>query len=267
MTKLEFLGITFSYLNGPVLQGIDLKVKDGERVGLLGPNGSGKTTLLKLGCGVLRPGSGEVRLDGGDLNQLNRRAIAQRVAVVPQHLEMPFAFTAEQMVNLGRTPFVGRLSGERAADREAVESALASTSTSALAGRLFNELSGGERQKVILAMALAQEPQLLILDEPTVHLDINHQAEILDLVKRLNEERGLTIIAAMHDLNLASIYFDRLLIIKHGRLMADGPPEQVITESNLRDIFGVSVQIQSHPTIGRPQISPTPGMFNNNNHG
>jgi len=259
MSKLQFLETTFSYLDGPVLQDIAFSIEEGERVGLLGPNGSGKTTLLKLACGLLRPCQGQVRLDEGDLRQMSRRAVARKVAVVPQHFEMPFAFTVEQMVALGRTPFIGRFSSEGPVDREAIERALTATNIASLASRLFNELSGGERQKVILAMALAQDPELLILDEPTVHLDINHQVEIFDLVKRLNEEKGLTIIAALHDLNQAAIYFDRLIILKEGRLVADGPPRSVLTREMVKDVFGITVQIHPHPTLGKPQVVPLPG--------
>src|SRR6266704_1659575 len=200
---LSVVGVTFGYDRQPLLYDVHIQVQARERVGLLGPNGSGKTTLLRLVSGILRPQQGKIFLEGRDLHEWGRRGIAQRIAVVPQELHMPFAFSVEQMVRLGRTPYVKLLGSKSRHDAIIIEDAMQAADITSLAGRIFNELSGGERQRVMVAMALAQEPTLLLLDEPTAHLDIKYQIEMLELVQRLNRERGVTVIAAMHDLNLA----------------------------------------------------------------
>ena len=254
MVSLQVQQVYFSYLDGLVLHNINLSIKAGEMVGLLGPNGSGKTTLIKLASGVLKPSQGEIKLDGSRLGQLSRKSIARSVAVVPQQFNIPFAFTTTEVVMLGRTPFFRAFAEESEIDKQFVSNALELVSISELKERRFDELSGGERQKVILAMALAQQPRLLLLDEPTVHLDITHQVEILELVRRLNVERGLTVIAAMHDLNLASLYFNRLILLKEGRVSADGTPAQVLTEDRIREVFSASVKVEPHPVTGVPHI-------------
>ena len=251
--------VSFSYSDTPVLHHIDLVVEKGEMVALLGPNGSGKTTLIKLLSGVLRPTAGEVHLDGSILSRLKRREVAQRVAVVPQQFSMPFAFTLREVVLLGRTPFHSLFSDEGERDHRVVQQAIERIGIAALKERFFNELSGGERQKAILAMTLAQEPKILLLDEPTAHLDINHQVEILDLVKRLNREQGVTVIGAMHDLNMAALYFDRLLLLKEGRIFADGTPEKVLTAETIKEVFSASVQVTQHPLTKSPHVIIAPG--------
>jgi len=258
MVSLQVRQVYFSYLDGLVLHNIDLSVKSGEMVGLLGPNGSGKTTLIKLASGVLKPNQGEIRLDNSSLYQLSRKSIARSVAVVPQRFNIPFAFTTNEVAMLGRTPFLKVFAEESEVDKQFVANALELVGISELKERRFDELSGGERQKVILAMALAQQPGLLLLDEPTVHLDITHQVEILELVRRLNIERGLTVIAAMHDLNLASLYFDRLILLKEGKVVADGAPDQVLTEGRIREVFSASVRVEPHPITGVPHIVVMP---------
>jgi len=250
--------VYFSYLDGLVLHDINLSVEAGDMVGLIGPNGSGKTTLIKLVSGILKPDQGEIRLGGSSLSQLNRKAIASSVAVVPQQFHIPFAFTTSEVVMLGRIPFIKAFAGEAAADRQAVATAIELVGISQLAQRRFDELSGGERQKVILAMALAQQPKLLLLDEPIVHLDICHQVETLELIRSLNVEQGLTVITAMHDLNLASLYFDRLILLKEGRVSAEGTPAQVLTEDRIREVFSASVTVEPHPATGVPHIIVMP---------
>jgi iron complex transport system ATP-binding protein len=259
MIGLQLQKVYFSYFDGMVLHGVDLSIQPGEMVALLGPNGSGKTTLLKLASGVLRPSQGQVRLDGSELSQLSRKAVARIVAVVPQQFHIPFAFTISEVVTLGRIPFIKALAGETAADKQAVSTAIELAGISQLDDRRFDELSGGERQKVIVAMALAQQPKLLLLDEPTLHLDISHQVETLELVKRLNVEQGLTVIAAMHDLNLASLYFDRLVLLNQGKVLAEGTPAQVLTEDRVRETFSTSVRVEAHPVTGVPHIVVIPG--------
>ncbi len=254
MSELVIKDVSFSYLDGFSLQHIDLTVEKGEMVALIGPNGSGKTTLLKLAAGVLTPGYGEVLLDGASLKKLSRKGIAQRIAVVPQYFHMPFAFTVGEVVMLGRTPFIRALSGETESDHSMARHAIELVGIEQFSSRTFNELSGGERQKAILAMALAQEPKLLLLDEPTAYLDINHQVEILGLVKGLNQKQGVTVVGAMHDLNLAALYFDRLVLLKEGTIVAEGSPSAVLTEKTIHDVFGASVHIDQHPSAKVPHI-------------
>jgi iron complex transport system ATP-binding protein len=239
---LEVKGVTFGYEREPLLYDVHVQVRKGEMVGLLGPNGSGKTTLLRLVSGVLRPQQGTIILGGRDLPDWGRRGVARNIAVVPQELHVSFAFTVEQMVNLGRTPFVNLLGSRSSLDANIVLDAMNAAEIGPLAGRIFNELSGGERQRVMVAMALAQQPKLLLLDEPTAHLDIKYQIDVLELVQRLNRERGVTVIAAMHDLNLAARYFPRLLLFQRG-VVADAGPAEVLEPHLLKRVYGIDVQV------------------------
>jgi iron complex transport system ATP-binding protein len=234
--------VSFGYGREPLLYNVHLQVHAGEMLGLLGPNGSGKTTLLRLVSGVLRPRQGKIFLEGRDLQQWGRRGAAQHIAVVPQELHMPFAFTVEHMVSLGRTPFVNFFGSQTRHDSLVVQEAMQAAGIDMLAGRVFNQLSGGERQRVLIAMALSQEPKLLLLDEPTSHLDIKYQVETLELVQQLNRARGVTVIAAMHDLNLAARYFPRLLLFQRG-IVADAGPAEVLEPELLSRVYGVSVQV------------------------
>jgi iron complex transport system ATP-binding protein len=239
---LSVRNVTFGYGRQPLLYALNMQVNAGEIVGLLGPNGSGKTTLLRLISGVLRPQSGQILLEGRDLQHLGRRGAAQRIAVVPQELHMPFAFTVEHMVSLGRTPFTSAFGTLSKQDHEIVQEAMEAADVASLAGRIFNELSGGERQRVMIAMAFAQQPRLLLLDEPTSHLDIKYQIETLELVQRLNRARDVTVIAAMHDLNLAARYFPRLLLFQRG-IVADAGPAEVLDPALLSRVYGIDVQV------------------------
>lgn len=235
--------VCFGYGQQPLLYDVAVTVKQGEMVGLLGPNGSGKTTLLRLLSGVLQPQQGRILLQGRDLRKWGRRQVARRIAVVPQALHMPFAYTVAQMVDMGRTPFVRSFWGERNKDdHRIVQQAMSAAGVEPLANRIFNELSGGEQQRVTVAMALAQQPVALLLDEPTAHLDIKYQIEILELARTLNEQHGVTIIAALHDLNLAARYFPRLLLFQRG-IVADGSPAEVLTTGLLSRVYGVDVQV------------------------
>src|SRR5438270_2116169 len=239
---LEVNGVSFGYERLPLFYDVHLQVRTGEMVGLLGPNGSGKTTLLRLVSGVLRPQHGTIVLEGRNLQDWGRRGVARNIAVVPQELHVPFAFTVEQMVNLGRTPYINLLGSRSSKDDNIVQDAMRAADIIPLARRIFNELSGGERQRVIVAMALAQQPKLLLLDEPTSHLDIKYQIDVLERVQRLNRETGVTVIAAMHDLNLAARYFPRLVLFQRG-VVADAGPAGVLEPHLLRRVYGVNVQV------------------------
>jgi iron complex transport system ATP-binding protein len=254
MISLDMRHLFFSYLNGFSLRDINFEVGKGEMVALLGPNGSGKSTLLRLAAGVLQPEEGEVLLGGTDLKRLSRKEVARSVAVVPQYFNLPFAFTVAEVVMLGRTPFIKALSGETEYDHGVARQAMEQTDIGQFSGRTFNELSGGERQKAVLAMALAQEPKLLLLDEPTAHLDIKHQVEILGLVRSLNQEQGVTVVSAMHDLNLAAFYFHHLVLLKEGVIFAEGSPSEVLTEELIGEVFSTSVYIGRHPGSDVPHV-------------
>lgn len=258
MSAIEINHVSFSYSNGLVLRNVDLCVRKGEMIGLIGPNGSGKTTLIRLISGILDARQGEVKIDGLRATTMKRKALAREVAVVPQQFSMPFGYRVEEVVMLGRTPYMKPFSDSSAKDRQVVLETMDMVGVGRLAGRYFSELSGGERQKVVLAMALAQEPKLLLLDEPTAHLDISHQVDILELLSRMNEKGRLTIIAAIHDLNLASTYFRRLVLLKEGGVAADGPPECVLTPATIGAAYSVPVYIQPHPVTGVPQVIVLP---------
>lgn len=247
--------ISFAYAGVPTLTDIDFALECGALRALLGPNGSGKTTLLKIMTGILPPARGVVTYQAVDLRNMSRREIARRVALVPQELNLQFGFTVRQMVMLGRTPHTSALGGPSKRDREIVERVMELTETVEMRDRVITELSGGEQQRVVIGMALAQEPQVLLLDEPTVHLDISHQIEILDLVRKLNRERGLTVLATMHDLNLAALYFDDLVLLERGRIVAQGAPAEVLSAERIRDVFHANVLVQAHPArANSPQV-------------
>lgn len=256
MLRVE--SVTAGYGGAPVLKGLDLRVDRGEFLAVVGPNGSGKSTLVRAATGALVPTEGRILLEGRDLRGLRPREVARVLAVVAQDTAVGFDFTVEEVVALGRTPHLAPLRGETPLDRAAVQEAMRQTGTAPLADRLITALSGGERQRVMVARALAQEPRLLILDEPTAHLDIAHQVEILDLVRRLNRTEGLTVMAILHDLNLAALYADRLVMLKDGRCWADGPPAEVLTEANILAVYGSRVKIVRHPATGQPQVMLLP---------
>ena len=253
---LEVDKLTVAYGERRVLEGVSLTIAPGEFVGLVGPNASGKSTLLKAATRVLRPVSGRVLLDGRDVwREMSLGEMARSVAVVPQDFPMDFPFTVRETVLMGRTPFVGRLRGEQPADLARVRQAMESTETLDLSDRLISELAGGERQRVVLAKALAQDPRLLLLDEPTSHLDLSHQVDILDLLLGLNREVGLTLVLVLHDLNLAAMYCDRLFLLGGGQLAAEGSPADVLTPANLQAVYGSRVLVGRHPIYGCPQVT------------
>ena len=256
--KLRFADVSFHYPNAdnqPVLSGITLDLPKGTLAALIGANGIGKSTLLNLACGSLRPTSGNVLLDGSVVASLPPTSRARRIALVPQSVVIPFAFAVRELVGLGRTPHIRLLRGEREADRLAIERAMRLVEVEHLASRNVLELSGGERQRVILAIALAQEPEVLLLDEPTANLDVSHQVAMLDLVRELNEATGLTVLAAIHDLNLAALGFERLIALADRQIIADGSPRSVLTNETIAAVYGSQVQVIRHPTEPVPLVA------------
>ncbi len=256
---LRVTQLSAGYDGEPVLHDLTLEVPAGACVGIIGPNGAGKTTLLRAVAGLLAPAAGAVEVGGESVGRLTARQRAQRIALVVQRSPLPFEFRAGEVVLMGRAPHLGTLGIERPRDRRRAAWAMARTHCAALAARPVASLSGGEAQRVLLARALAQEPRLLLLDEPTTHLDIQHQIEVLDLIRSLCAEEGLTVLIVLHDLNLAAQYCDRLLLLHRGRLVADGLPAQVITEAHLAATYGAAVRVHAHPETGRPVVTlPAP---------
>lgn len=247
-------GLCAAYDGAQVLRGIDLEVRDGEIVGVLGPNGSGKSTLLRVLSGALAPSAGRCLLRGRRVESLRPRERARLLAVVQQQTALTFGFPVWDMVAMGRHARLRPLRGLTAEDRQAVRRALERTDCAHLSDRLVTELSGGELQRVIIARALAQEPQALLLDEPTSHLDINHQLESGELLRALNREQGMTIVWVSHDLNLAAEFCGRLVVIGEGLVVADGAPEEVMTAELLTRVYGVRVPVMPNPVTGRPQV-------------
>ena len=233
-------GVTVEARGRPILRDVSLTVEPGERVALIGPNGAGKSTLLRVVAGVLGANAGRVELVGVPVTSMDRTAVARRLAVVPQQTALPFSMRVEEVVALGRLPHEDALRGARPADRAAVAAAIDRVGLGHLLGRDARELSLGERQLVLLALAVAQAAPTLLLDEPTVHLDLRHQVEAMELMRDLNERDGTTLVAVLHDLALASHFFPRLVLLDHGRIVGDGGPAEVLTDERIGEVFGVA---------------------------
>ncbi|HEV2005421.1 MAG TPA: ABC transporter ATP-binding protein [Candidatus Limnocylindrales bacterium] len=251
MIHLE--GVTVAYRGRPALRDLNLHIDRGERVALVGPNGAGKSTLLRAIAGLIEPTVGMVELDGRPVASLDRLAVARRLAVVPQVAALPFSTTVDEVVALGRLPHEHPIRGMRPADRAAVAAAIEQVGVGHLMGRDARELSLGERQLVLLAMAVAQDADVLVLDEPTVHLDLRHQVEVMELLRDLNARHGMTILAVLHDLALAAHFFPRLVVLDGGRIVGDGPPSEVLAPDRIRDVFGVDPSLVRLPD---PQVAP-----------
>jgi iron complex transport system ATP-binding protein len=247
MTRIAADRLTVGYNGRPILQDLTLMVEAGELLGLIGPNGAGKTTALRALAGLLRPSAGAALLDGQAVGHLSSAARARGIGLVPQGETQAWALTVEEVVALGRAPHRGWFLPLSAGDRTAVEQALERTDLTALRGQAVDKLSAGERQRVLIARALAQEPHALLLDEPTANLDIHHQHQILDLVRDLVTTSQLAAIVAIHDLTLAARYCDRLVLLHNGQPHATGSPETVLTRDNLRAVFGVEAELYRDP--------------------
>jgi iron complex transport system ATP-binding protein len=249
--RLAVDGVTVKLGGREIVGGTDLTVEPGEFVGLVGPNGSGKSTLLRTIYRALRPDAGLISLDGDDLWRLPSKEAARRVAVLAQDSPTDVDFTVAEVVALGRTPHKRPLDRDTAEDRTICAEALEQVGLAGFDHRLYTTLSGGEKQRVLLARALAQRSHLHLLDEPTNHLDVRYQLEILSLVRRL----GHATLAAIHDLNLAAAYCDRIYLMAGGRLVADGPPGEILTGERIADVFGVHAHRWTHPRTGRPILA------------
>jgi iron complex transport system ATP-binding protein len=253
LLRVRGLGMDFGH--GPVLDGVDLDLNRGEIVGLIGPNGAGKTTLLSLLMGLLRPTVGAVWVLGRPVATLTRRRLARIMALVPQDLEIGFAFRVREVVAMGRYPYLGRFQVPGHQDLAAIDEAMSLTGVDALADRTIDTLSGGERQRVLIARAIAQQTPVALLDEVTANLDLSHQLEVLELAARM-AAGGRLVVAAIHDLAMASRYCDRLLLLAEGSLRADGPVREVLTADHLRRYFGVEARIDEAPGGAGLVITP-----------
>ncbi|MEA1927344.1 MAG: ABC transporter ATP-binding protein [Candidatus Auribacterota bacterium] len=249
--------LSAGYGKEPVLQNINLTIREGEFIGIAGPNGSGKTTLIRALTGVIHHHQGTLRWQGDKPDDDSHSSFSRHLAVVPQirgeHIDLP----VEDLIMLGRIPYFRKFQwwpGKE--DREVVEWTLEATETTGFRRKNFRNLSGGEQQRVMIATALAQEPELLMLDEPTLHLDINFQVEIFRLLRRLNRDRGLTVFTVLHDLNMASAYCHRLIYLQEGRIWKDGPIEEMISPEYLSELFRVRVEVMRHPRTDRPILIP-----------
>lgn len=253
---LEIISLETGYGTRRVLKGVTLSVLPGETVALIGPNGSGKTTLIRAISGVLAVSSGEVRYDGVNFQKLSEDERARRVAVVPQARDLPNSFSVEETVSLGRTPYLNWTGSLAQSDQERIDWAIDRAGINELRERKVGELSGGEQQLVLLARALAQQAPVLLLDEPTAHLDLRHQSLLQNLVRELAAKENLAVLMALHDLNLAAIYSDRVALLVSGQLAALGTPMDVLTEEILGAAYQVPVSVITHPVYGTPLILP-----------
>lgn len=268
MMSLSVKHMSFSFGDVQVLKDISFDVAPGEFIGIMGPNGSGKTTLLRCVTKFLPSDGGMVLVGSKPLNDLTPAEMAKTFAVVPQSSATDFPFTVHDIVMMGRIPhIVSRLSGETRRDIDIVQQAMARTNTIQFAKRIFSELSGGERQRVIIARAIAQKPKVLLLDEPTVFLDISGQIEIMDLLKRLNREEGITIIAVLHDVNLAARYCNRIALLSQGRLEAIGAPKEVLSPETIQSVYGVDVSVRKDPLTQAVYIMPHSAAVAIHKHG
>jgi len=252
---LEVKNLVCGYNNKFVLKDINFELKNKEILGIIGPNGSGKTTLLRAISKIIKPQAGQIIFEGKDIKKTGLNELAKKMAVVTQFSESYFNMTAEEIVQLGRTPFHSRLQFlETGQDEKIVEQAMLLTETFNLKNRPILELSGGERQLVFIARAIVQQPELLVLDEPTAHLDIAHQIRILDLTKKLNTDFGLTVMMVLHDLNLASEYCDRIMLLNNGNMHKIGTPSEVLTYQIIEEVYKTVVVVEKNPISQKPYV-------------
>ena len=254
---MSLKNVGFRYGVNWALRSIDLDIDSGETVGILGPNGSGKSTILKIMDGILTPQEGEVRVDNRSLSTLRRNSLARKVAFVGQETPFRFSFSVLEVVLMGRFPHLKRLQFEGPKDLDIVLHSLETVHARELADRSIHELSGGEKQRVLVARALAQEPDIILLDEPTSFLDIKFKKEIFELLSSLTRNRGLAVVVVSHDLDFAAFYCDRLVILKEGRLFKKGLPSEVITTENIKTVYDCPVVVDQNPATGAPRVNIT----------
>lgn len=262
MNLLSTRRLTLAYDGTSIIMNLDLAIPAGKITTLVGPNGCGKSTLLRGLARLLKPRSGTVNLDGTDIFKLSSKAVAKRLGILPQGPVAPEGLTVRDLVAQGRYPYQNWLQQWSKEDERLVEQALATTGMTPLADRALDTLSGGQRQRAWIAMALAQDTEILLLDEPTTFLDLAHQVEVLDLLYELNQTEGRTIVMVLHDLNQACRYADYLVAVREGQVWAQGVPAQVMTEAMVREVFGLECRIVTDPVAGTPMCVPLGRKFN-----
>ena len=253
--KIEAQDLRFRYRDDWVIRDIDVSIGGGEAVAVIGPNGSGKSTLLKILSGILTPQEGSVLLSGRDISEFSRREVSKRIALVSQDGGGNFPFSVRDVVLMGRAPYLSGFALEKKGDYERVRWAMEVTDLAGLSDRLLMELSGGERQRALIARALAQDTQLLLLDEPTAYLDIGHQVAVSGLLRRLHREYQKTVVSVTHDINLASTFFDRVILMSDGRVFADGTPDEVIRKDTIEEVYHTRVLVDTNPVYDRPRVT------------
>ncbi len=255
-SAVKIKSLSFGYGKEAVLKKIDISLDAGEIVGIIGPNGSGKSTLVRLVSGLLKPWSGEITVNDRPVLSYARNELARLVATVSQEPEREFPFTVREIVAMGRTPYTGRFAIEGKRDKEVIDAVMEAADIGSLAERFPHQLSGGERQRMMIARALAQEAEILLMDEPTTHLDINHQLEVNRLVLKMQSERNLSVLYVTHDLNIAAECCSRLVLLKEGELFAEGDPADVLTSDNIRAVYGCQSLVDQNPVTSRPRVTP-----------
>lgn len=256
MDVLRVNNLEFGYKDNLVIKDISFDIKEGSFVSIIGPNGSGKSTLLKTINNLYNPNSGTIELYGKDILSYKKRDLAKKIALVPQDTNIEYDFTVEDIVMMGRHPYKKRFENEDDLDYKIVNEALSLTNTLNLKNRMINQISGGERQRAIIAKALAQKPAIILLDEPTSNLDINHQMDVLNLLKKLNKENGLTVILVIHDINLACRYSDEIILLNQGKILGIGSPEEVITVDNIENAYDMKVAIEKNKYTDTIHLTP-----------
>lgn len=255
---LKIEGVSGGYHKEDIVKNVSFHAYAGEFLGIIGPNGSGKSTLLRLVTGIIAPSKGNVLLGGRSIKKIPPKELAKVIGFVSQDMPSDFSYAVWDIALMGRIPHLRRLQSETKRDIDAAVSALEMTDSLCIKHKRLDELSAGERQRVLIAKALAQEPSLLILDEPTSHLDIGHQAQIMNLLKKLNAEKGLTIIMVLHDLNLASEYCDRILLMDKGSVYREGNADEVLNYQTIEAVYGAVVLVNKNPVSGKPYVMPVP---------
>jgi len=253
--------LSHAYGDLPVLNNITFSVSKGDFFIIIGPNGSGKTTLMKMLSGILKPQNGQLEIMGRSIDKYTRKNLAQTIAFVPQTIPVDFPFTVTEIVLMGRSPYLGILGLEQEIDLEIAQRAITFTGIEHLAHRKLDQLSGGEQQRVFIARAICQQPQVILLDEPTSSLDLAHQVRLMDLMERLKTDKGVTVVMVSHDVNLAAMYGNRLLLLNQGQIMRLGPPEEVLTFQTLEETYGCTLLVDESPLGKIPRVTLVPRKF------
>ena len=256
MYSIEVKNLEFGYREALVLKGLTFNIKKGEFVSIIGPNGSGKSTLLKTLNNLYKPNSGDILIEGKNVEDYRKKDLAKIVGFVPQDTTIDYDFTVEDIIMMGRHPYKGRFQKEDKIDYKIVNDVMEMTNTLKFKNSLITEISGGERQRVIIAKVLAQNPSIILLDEPTSHLDINHQIDLLNLLRTLNKEKGTTIILVIHDINLAARFSDDIILLNEGEIIGSGNPEDVITAENMEKAYNLDVAIENNKYTNTVSLIP-----------